>query len=119
MSYDQLNRPTGFTFGPAPAQTAPTAGTSGFAYTYDLTNRRIGATATDNAWWSYPAATASTVVYTANNLDQYTAVGAVTPTYDGNGNLTYDGTFTYHYDAESRLTSVTQGIWLQRVEMTT
>jgi RHS repeat-associated protein len=33
----------------------------------------------------------------------------VTPTYDGNGNLTYDGTFTYHYDAESRLTSVTQG----------
>ena len=47
--------------------------------------------------------------YTANNLDQYTAVGAVTPTYDGNGNLTFDGTFTYGYDAESRLTSVTQG----------
>jgi YD repeat-containing protein len=49
------------------------------------------------------------VSYTANNLDQYSAVGAVTPTYDGNGNLTYDGTFTYGYDAESRLTSVTQG----------
>ncbi len=47
--------------------------------------------------------------YTAKNLDQYTAVGAVTPTYDGNGNLTFDGTFTYGYDAESRLTSVTQG----------
>jgi YD repeat-containing protein len=64
--------------------------------------------ATDNSWWSYPAATATTVSYTANNLDQYTAVGAVTSTYDGNGNLTYDGTFTYGYDAESRLTSVTQ-----------
>ena len=34
--------------------------------------------ATDNSWWSYPAATASTVRYTANILDQY-AVGAVTP----------------------------------------
>jgi YD repeat-containing protein len=49
------------------------------------------------------------VSYTANNLDQYTAVAAVTPTYDGNGNLTYDGIFTYGYDAESRLISVTQG----------
>ena len=33
----------------------------------------------------------------------------MTPTYDGNGNLTFDGTFTYGYDAENRLTSVTQG----------
>ena len=64
--------------------------------------------ATDNSWWSYPAATASTVRYTANILDQY-AVGAVTPTYDGNGNLTFDLTFTYGYDAESRLTSGTEG----------
>ena len=29
----------------------------------------------------------------------------MTPAYDGNGNLTYDGTFTYGYDAESRLVS--------------
>jgi RHS repeat-associated protein len=108
MSYDQLNRPLSFTFGAAPAQTAPSASQSSFAYTYDQTNRRIGAAATDNSWWSYPA-TATAVSYTANNLDQYSAVGTVTPTYDGNGNLTYDGTFTYHYDAESRLTSVTQG----------
>ena len=109
MTYDQANRPLGFTFGPAPAQTTPTASQSGFAYAYDATNRRIGGTATDNSWWAYPTATATTVAYTANSLDQYTAVGAVTPTYDGNGNLTFDGTFTYGYDAESRLTSVTQG----------
>ena len=60
---------------------------------------------TDNSWFNYPAATASTVSYTANALNQYTAVGAVTPTYDGNGNLTSDGTFTFGYDAENRLTS--------------
>ncbi len=42
----------------------------------------------------------------ASTLNQYTAVGSVSPRYDGNGNLTYDGTFTYCYDAENRLTSV-------------
>ena len=29
----------------------------------------------------------------------------MTPTYDANGELTYDGTFTYGYDAEGRLIS--------------
>ena len=60
---------------------------------------------TDNSWLNYPAATPSTVSYTANALNQSTAVGAVTPSYDGNGNLTSDGTFTFGYDAENRLTS--------------
>ena len=46
-----------------------------------------------------------TTSYTANNLNQYTAVGAVTPTYDANGNLTSDGTYTLGYDAENRLVS--------------
>ena len=47
--------------------------------------------------------------YTANALNQYTAVGAVTPSYDGNGNLTFDGTFTFGYDAENRLVSASGG----------
>lgn len=54
--------------------------------------------------WDYPTGT-STITYVANALNQYTAVGAVTPTYDANGNLTFDGTFTYGYDAENRLIS--------------
>jgi RHS repeat-associated protein len=62
-------------------------------------------TATDNSWFNYPAATPSTVSYTPNALNQYSAVGTVSPTYDGNGNLTFDGTFTYGYDGRSRLTS--------------
>jgi RHS repeat-associated protein len=45
------------------------------------------------------------VSYTADALNRYTGVGAVSPTYDGNGNLTFDGTFTLGYDAENRLTS--------------
>jgi RHS repeat-associated protein len=104
-TYDSLNNPTGSAWGPAVAQTAPAASSATFTYGYDATNRRVSQTATDNSYWSYPAATASTVSYTANNLDQYSAVGSVTPTYDGNGNLTFDGVFTYGYDAENRLIS--------------
>jgi hypothetical protein len=33
-------------------------------------------------------------------------VGAVTPSYDGNGNLSCDSSFTYSYDSESRLTGI-------------
>ena len=105
LSYDALNRPLNLSWTPAAAQTAPPASSASFAYTYNAANQRIAQTATDNSYWSYPAPTASLINYTANSLDQYSAVGAVTPTYDGNGNLTFDGTFTYSYDAESRLIS--------------
>ncbi len=104
LAYDQLNRPLAVSWRPAPAQAAPTAATASFAFGYDATNRRIGQSATDKSWWSFPAAAAN-VGYSANNLNQYSAVGAVTPSYDGNGNLTSDGTFTYRYDAENRLIS--------------
>ncbi|API57990.1 hypothetical protein BSL82_00625 [Tardibacter chloracetimidivorans] len=36
-------------------------------------------------------------------------MGGASPTYDANGNLTFDGTLTYGYDVEGRLTSVKQG----------
>src|SRR3984957_15381897 len=104
LTYDQLNRPVSVNWSPSPAQTTPSATSASFAFGYDATNRRINQTATDNSWWSYPAP-ATSISYTANNLNQYTTVGAVSPSYDGNGNLTYDGTFTYGYDAENRLIS--------------
>lgn len=104
ISYDSLNRPAGVSFEPAPAVTPPATGANvTFAHSYNKANQRTGQTVTDNAWWSYPTGPPSTVSYTANALNQYTAVGAVTPTYDNNGNLTSDGTFTFGYDAENRL----------------
>ena len=42
-------------------------------------------------------------------LDQYTAVGAATPTYDGRGNLASTGASTYAYDAANRLTAAPSG----------
>ena len=34
-------------------------------------------------------------------------MGAVVPTYDSNGNLTSDGTFTFTYDSANRLITAT------------
>ncbi len=47
--------------------------------------------------------------YYANNLNQYTQVGANTDfTYDTNGNLTGDGTWTFGYDREAHLISASK-----------
>jgi RHS repeat-associated protein len=109
-TYDTLNRITRVSFDPTPAVTPPMSGTAvTFGHTYNRANQRSGQTTTDNSWWSYPVATPSTVSYTPDALNRYTAVGAVTPSYDGNGNLTGDGTFTLGYDAENRLVSASGG----------
>lgn len=41
-------------------------------------------------------------------MNQYSNVAAVTQTFDNNGNLTGDGTWTFVYDPENRLTSATK-----------
>jgi RHS repeat-associated protein len=44
--------------------------------------------------------------YTSNGLNQYTASGSVTPTYDAKGNVTSAGGTTYGYTAENLLMRV-------------
>ena len=106
FTYDALNRPTATSWDPVVAAAAPGAASSVlFLHSYNKANQRAGQSVSDNTWIDYPAATPSTTSYTANSLNQYTAVGAVTPTYDTNGNLTSDGTYTLGYDAENRLVS--------------
>jgi RHS repeat-associated protein len=55
------------------------------------------------AWTSHYAVNRN---YTANGLNQYTGVGAITPTYDTRGNLTSAGSTTYAYDSDNALTGV-------------
>src|SRR5216683_4740405 len=68
-------------------------------------NQRVSQTVTDNSWINYPAATPA-VSYTANALNQYTAVGAVTPAYDAENRLISavgaGNTASYSYDAQGR-----------------
>ena len=101
-----MNRLTGATWDPAPAATAPAAGSLvTFTHSYNKVNQRVGQTVSDNSWISYPATTPVTTLYAANALNQYTTVGAASPTYDANGNLTADGTYALGYDGDNRLTS--------------
>jgi RHS repeat-associated protein len=58
-----------------------------------------------------PLSTSST--YAANGLNEYSSATGFTPTYsDGRGNLTGDGTRTYSYDPDNRLTSASGGVTL-------
>jgi YD repeat-containing protein len=104
-AFDAVNRPVTVNWSPVQAQAPPPALGVTFGHGYDATNRRISQTVSDNSWLVYPGA-AGTTAYSVNSLNQYTAVGSVTPTYDANGNLTSDGTYTYGYDLENRLISV-------------
>ena len=79
---------------------AATVGADRYGYAYDSIGNRL---------WS--AANAVTNSYTANSLNQYTAISAkANPVYDADGNMTGDGTFAYAYDAENRLVSVTSAM---------
>jgi hypothetical protein len=51
-----------------------------------------------------------TRAYTSNGLNQYTASGSATLTYDANGNLTSDGSTSYVYDDENHLVSASGGL---------
>jgi RHS repeat-associated protein len=52
---------------------------------------------------------ASTRAYTSNGLNQYTASGSATLSYDANGNLSSDGSTSYVYDDENHLVSASGG----------
>ncbi len=70
-------------------------------WTYDAAGNRIQQTDTGS----------STTNYTTNNLNQYTAAGSTTYTYDADGNMltstTAGVTTTYTYTAGNRLASIT------------
>jgi RHS repeat-associated protein len=51
---------------------------------------------------------AATVSYTSNAVHEYTVVGGTNRSYDDNGNLTDDGTFTYTYDYRNQLLTATR-----------
>lgn len=78
-----------------------------YTYTRDQLQGITGVNWTNNIyqWTGYANGSKS---YTSNGLNQYTAVAGATPTYDGNGNLTGDGVWTYGYDLDNRLRTGTK-----------
>ena len=81
---------------------AADGGSVTFDYGYNNVSQVNSLLVTDAAYQWKPTAN-GTVSYTANNLNQYSAVDLAAPTYDTNGNLTADGINSYTYDDENRL----------------
>ncbi len=109
--YDLLGRPTNATDSASLARewlynrrselSAASIGTNHYGYAYDTIGNRL---------WA--SANAATNTYSANCLNQYasilrTSVSPCERSYDLDGNLTNDGVYSYAYDAENRLVSVT------------
>jgi len=107
--YDAANRPIALAWNPAPPQAPPAPASVSFGHAYDSTNRRVGQTTSDTSWWYRPPPGLTVTPYAADALNRYSSVGSVSPSYDGNGNLTFDGTYSYGYDAENRLISASWG----------
>jgi RHS repeat-associated protein len=105
FSYDDLGRTTRVLRGVADPQAelqnpGSQTWTTKVSYSLDGVGARTQVATTQ--WGGSPANTA----YTGNNLHQYTAVGGTTRTYDPNGNLTADGTYSYKYDYRNQLVEV-------------
>lgn len=100
FSYDDASRLTGLVQDLTGGSTNDQ--TYGFAYT--AASQLAQRTATnDNYAWSAPAVSRA---YTRNGLNQYTAVSGTSFSHDARGNLTSDGSRTFAFDLENRLTSV-------------
>ena len=81
-----------------------------YTNTFTPSHRLASENVSNSAWAFVPTVFQTTAYAAANNLNQYVniTVGAnptQTITYDGNGNLTADGTWTLTYDAQNIMRS--------------
>ena len=63
-----------------------------YAYSFDPIGNRLSASLAGMVY-----------AYTTNSLNQYTAVNAVVPTYDADGNMLTNGVWSYTWNGENRL----------------
>jgi len=101
LSYDGISRPT--TWADDLAGTTSDV-TSTFAY--NPASQIVTKTRSNDAY-AFTGYVSVSRPYSVNGLNQYTAAGSASFTYDDNGNLTGDGTNTYTYDVENRMVSAT------------
>jgi len=118
-TYDNLGRRTGLTRG----------NSTSTSYAYDAANRltslshtlasnsvsqtmtftassQLKSLSSNNTAYEPSGLSAGSTSYTPNGLNQLTAAGSASLSYDARGNLHTDGTNTYSYDIENNLTSV-------------
>ena len=111
-SHDALGRPIStadsesaartWTYNTRSEMTGCTSSDGSHSYFYDSIGNRTSSSSTSSNLVSV------THSYTANGLNQYDYVDSTALTYDADGNLTGDGRYSYAYDCENRLVTVTQ-----------
>jgi RHS repeat-associated protein len=79
-----------------------------FTYAYNKVQQLTSQSVSDNLFVWHSAAAGNTAYGAANNVNQYPTIGGVTQSYNTNGCLTGDGTWTYGYDIENHLLSATK-----------
>jgi RHS repeat-associated protein len=85
-------------------------GTGNVGWTFGFNSAsQIASESRTNDAYAWTGAVGVNRPYTVNGLNQYTSAGPASFTYDANGNLTGDGTWTYAYDVENRLVSAVGG----------
>ncbi len=80
-----------------------------FSYTFDAIHQMLTQAISDGTNFQWHPSAGGTVTYgTASNLNLYPTVGGIAHTYNNNGCLTGDGTWTFGYNVESMLTTATK-----------
>ncbi|MFN3818962.1 RHS repeat-associated core domain-containing protein [Blastomonas sp.] len=105
---------TGYSYDPVPRLTAlihDLAGTAhdvGFSYGHNPAGQMISSTRDNDAyaWTQHYNVNRS---YTANGLNQYSAVAGLSPSYDARGNLTSTGSGSYTYTVDNMLATAPGG----------
>jgi len=77
-----------------------------FSYVYNGVHQEIGRHVSDSSFLWHPDASLTNSYGTANAVNEYPSVNAISYSYNGSGCLTGDGTLTYSYDTENHLLSV-------------
>ena len=104
FEYDKARRLTVAWMGSAsPDSPSGAAYTKKIEYNYDDDGNRTSVVVTPYGQ------SATTTSYSTNTLNQYTAVGGATHSWDGNGNLSDDGTLTYEYNYRNEICRVKNG----------
>ncbi|MGD9681613.1 MAG: RHS repeat-associated core domain-containing protein [Candidatus Obscuribacterales bacterium] len=118
FAYDDLSRRTSLTYANGVVQTysydmlnrtgmgiAHNGGSASWTYGYNDVHQMNSQAFSDTDFQWRPAATATISYGSVNSLNQYPTVGGATLSYNDDGCLTGDGTWTYTYDADNMLLS--------------
>lgn len=101
LVYDAVSRPQSWT-----DDLAGTASDVTSTFAYNPASQIVTKTRSNDAY-RFNGYVSVSRPYAVNGLNQYATAGSASFTYDANGNLIGDGSNSYGYDVENRLTSAT------------